>query len=323
MADGMLPILKEAAQVPGLFKEIYGDLAKPGVTQVGKALSTVLGLGNTILWPLTLLNERARIALEKNLEKYREQLNSIPPEKISEVPPELGVPIAEKLSYVTDEQLSDLYINLLAKASTTDLAHTAHPSFVNVVNNLSPDEAVLLQHVRNDIPFIEVRLQKKDANEWRTLGRLLTGLEMAAKLSFPQNVVAYLSNFEGLGLIDIRHDILMVDPPAYERLEQQYRPGPEKSPHDQGTHELVFHRGKIELTPIWAALYLSMSHEAKCALTVSKVARIHEGWRKSTTSARRTASGSQGITIRKARAGPVGIRRPCSQCSSVRLLKPK
>ena len=34
----MLPILKEASQVPGLFKEIYGDLAKPGVSQVGKAL---------------------------------------------------------------------------------------------------------------------------------------------------------------------------------------------------------------------------------------------------------------------------------------------
>src|ERR1035438_5295163 len=38
--------------------------------------------------------------------------------------------------------------------------------------------------------------------------------------------------------------------------------------------------------------------------------------------ARRIASGSLAITVRKARAGPVGTRLPCSQCSSVRLLRP-
>ena len=51
-----------------LLKEIYGDLLKPGVSQVGKAIGTLIGLGNTILWPLLLLNESARIAIDKNLE---------------------------------------------------------------------------------------------------------------------------------------------------------------------------------------------------------------------------------------------------------------
>ena len=93
MTDPTLPILREATQIPGLLKDIYGDLAKPGVEQVGKALGTVLGLGNTILWPLTMLNERARIALEKNLEKYRRQLDG--KDKIVEVSPEVGVPVLE------------------------------------------------------------------------------------------------------------------------------------------------------------------------------------------------------------------------------------
>src|ERR1700691_3497183 len=38
------------------------------------------------------------------------------------------------------------------------------------------------------------------------------------------------------------------------------------------------------------------------------------------SNARRTASGSRAITVRKARAGPLGTRRPCSPCSHVRLL---
>jgi len=39
-----------------LIKEIYGDLAKPGVTQVGNALGTVIGLLNTCLSPIKYLN---------------------------------------------------------------------------------------------------------------------------------------------------------------------------------------------------------------------------------------------------------------------------
>ena len=112
-----MEFLKELAQVPGLLKEIYGDLAKPGAAQAGKALSTIIGLGNTILWPFALANERAKIALEANLQKYRIRMESTPEEEVVEVAPEIGTPIAEKLGYVTNEQLSDMYIELLAKAS--------------------------------------------------------------------------------------------------------------------------------------------------------------------------------------------------------------
>jgi hypothetical protein len=50
---------------------VYDDLAKPGVQQVGKALSTVLGLGNTALLPLKLANEKAQLWYTKHMEEYR------------------------------------------------------------------------------------------------------------------------------------------------------------------------------------------------------------------------------------------------------------
>jgi hypothetical protein len=102
-----LTIVKEAAQIPGLLKEIYGDLAKPGVKQIGNALGTILGLGKTILWPLMLINERTKITLQRNLEKYRRQIQDVPKEQIVPVAPEVGVPISEKLAYVTNEELSN------------------------------------------------------------------------------------------------------------------------------------------------------------------------------------------------------------------------
>jgi hypothetical protein len=252
MTDSTLPILREAAQVPGLLKDIYGDLAKPGVSQVGQALDTILGLGNTLLWPIQLLNEKAKIGLQRNLDKYRLQLKEIPADQIVAVRPEVGVPISEKLAYVTDHELSDLYINLLAKASTTHTAHFAHPSFVNIINNLSPDEAVLLKELRttNNIPFITAQLVRKDpTGGWITLADILTGLERKTQITFQENTVAYFSNFEGLGIIEIRRDIFIVNPSLYEELERIYRPLCEANAFDREQHDLKFEQGKIEVTP--------------------------------------------------------------------------
>lgn len=198
-----MDLLKEIAQSAAILKELYGDLAKPGVQQAGKALATVIGLGNTILWPVALLNEKTRIALEVNLEKYRQKMENVSSDDTCEVPPEIGVPIAEKLSYVTNEEISDMYTELLANASQVQKANVAPPSFVNVIANISPDEAILLRSIRNmpGIPYIEVRLKSRDKNEWTTLDAMKPGLSCFRELRYPNNIHAYLSNLEGLGVL--------------------------------------------------------------------------------------------------------------------------
>lgn len=247
-----MSLIKEIVQVPGLLKDIYGDLAKPGVEQAGKALGTVIGLGNTILWPVALANEKARIALESNLEKYRKRLENTPKEDITEVAPEIGVPIGEKITYVTNDELSDMYVELLAKASTKSSSSLAHPSFVNVINNLSPDEAVLLKTLRTtqSLPFIEIRLHKDGKPEWNTLDPLYSPLSKVTGISFPNNVVAYVSNFEGLGLLQVRTDIFMAGEGIYEPLEIESR-AKFKGLEDilEPKMQIKFQKGKIEVTP--------------------------------------------------------------------------
>src|SRR5262245_16064685 len=152
MSEEWIELGKEALKI---LPEIYGDLAKPGVRQAGIALETVIGLCNTVLLPIRIANAWAQIVFNRNIEKYAEEIKHLPEEKVASVPPEIGVPILERLSYVTNEELSDLYVNLLAKASCVDTAQFAHPGFVNIVNNLSPDEAVLLKemHRHGAMPF--------------------------------------------------------------------------------------------------------------------------------------------------------------------------
>ena len=185
-----------------LIKEIYGDLAKPGVQNVGTALAAVLGLGVTLMWPIMWANERAKIALEDNLEAYRDRLKDVPPEQISIAPPEVAMPILEKIGYVTNEELRSLYIELLAKASIKELNNQAHPSFVNIINNLSPDEAKLLQSLipKEVIPFITTRLNLKNGGmDLETPVVIISDIS----LTFPENIGAYISNLVGVGLLEI------------------------------------------------------------------------------------------------------------------------
>lgn len=257
MSNQWLEFAKEAMKLPALLPEIYGDLLKPGVKQAGLALETVVGLGNTILWPIALANARARIALERNLEKYREEIKHLPNEKVAPVVPELGVHILEKLGYVTNEELSDLYINLLAKASCVDTVHFAHPAFVHIINNLSPDEALLLKELdrrgRDPIPYFSARWIRKEPVEYIEFAEMLTKLEEVVPLAFPKNLFAYFSNLDGLGVVRIERTPADRFAAAYNELQEFYRPYFEKFMNENIVDPKNFgsetEYGRIELTP--------------------------------------------------------------------------
>jgi hypothetical protein len=248
MASGWLDVAKEALKIPGLLVEVYGDLAKPGVRQVGKALDTVLGLGNTILWPILWANERSRVYLEKNLLDYCKRLEHLPVEKVVCVAPEIGVPIAEKLAYVGDEKLSDLYVTLLAKASDIDTVSQAHPSFINVINNLSPDDAQLLEFFVNndDIEFVTAKWHNPEL--YSIAWDLLIAPNFLSGLTFPQNVPAYINNLAGLGLVSIHRDRTVYKSDVYAILEEYWTIKFPKELAPEADRELVFEGGVISIT---------------------------------------------------------------------------
>lgn len=263
MSDsGLLQVAREAVKLPSLLVDIYGDLAKPGVKQVGMALETVIGFGNTILWPLTLANARSRMALERNLENYRLRLEQVAPGDVVKVPPEVGVPIAEKLAYVTDSHLSALYVALLATASSLKTMEYVHPSFVHVVDHLAPDEAIVLENFGGPefvIPTVSAIWNSAESNDtiWdSSLSVLLSG-GLSSNLRYPHRLPAYISNLSGLGLLEFDSTQELSDPSGiYDILETHWR---EKigtnSSHPERT--LAFRRGFIASTQFGEQFYHS------------------------------------------------------------------
>jgi hypothetical protein len=221
--EGWLQLVQDAIKLPGLLVEIYGDLARPGVKQVGKALDTILGLGNTILWPIAWANERSRIALNQNLEKFRKCMEAVPEERVIPIAPEIGVPIAEKLAYVHNNLLSDLYVNLLSKAADMEAVEQAHPSFVNIINNLSPDEAQLLKKFQHShtAPYLTAKAISDDSL-FIVLCTSILSKQWESGLTFPKNIPAYISNLTGLGVITAPSGEFLDDTKIYDEIESAW-----------------------------------------------------------------------------------------------------
>ena len=260
-------VVAQFAKSVGLLSEIYGDVAKPGVQQVGKALATVLGLGNTCLWPLAILNGKAEIALTRNLETFREKLATVPMEKIVPVAPEVGVPIAEKLGYVRDENLANLYLNLLLKASCSNTVHQAHPAFVNVISDLAPDEATLLEYVFEEdcVIYLHAKWQHPVKPTYTVAGDLLLSPSLLDQLTFPQNAPAYLHHLAGLGLLKAYPD-RQAAAGNYSDVTDHWRDQLEKSrtPDEFGT--LNFQQG-IVLSTDFGRQFIEACHSKANEMT--------------------------------------------------------
>ncbi|MHC2459939.1 hypothetical protein ACVMIX_006643 [Rhizobium leguminosarum] len=60
----------------------------------------------------------------------------------------IALPIAEKLRFYTDgDPITELYINLLARAMDGQRVGEAHPAFFTVITQLAPDELLFLNEV--------------------------------------------------------------------------------------------------------------------------------------------------------------------------------
>jgi hypothetical protein len=203
-----------------LLQMIYKDAAQPGVQQVGSAIGTILGLGNTLLLPLRLLNERASAAFINNMERYRESLKDVPMSAICPVTSEIGVPILERLAYVTDETIAEMFVQLLSSASQTSHADEVHPAFVHVIDNMSPDEAKLIRAISLYKHNVYGTFQIVPPGTQHVLGQgkylLSPRIVEGAQLVYPEYAPAYIENLKRLGILE---SFLHSDPEKHLREE--------------------------------------------------------------------------------------------------------
>lgn len=215
-------IAKDVAKtsLPQLANSVYQDLLSPGMKKAGIALANVVDFASLLVVPLEIISEKVRMNVSKNLKSYQRKLDAVPENEIRNVEPEIGVPIVEKLSYTTCEEIAEMYTTLLAKASTTGTIGQAHPAFVQFLERMSVDEGRILKYLDGKKDFVCVcpRYYREENGGFIEIDGDITEIEDKVQLLFPQNINSYIDNLCSIGIIIRKTGNHFSDEALYERV---------------------------------------------------------------------------------------------------------
>ncbi|WP_439865657.1 DUF4393 domain-containing protein [Pseudomonas syringae] len=199
---------------------IYEDAIQPVAKQVGKSLEIVGKAVNAALMPIQGLVWGAETIQAFLKDTLSQKLKDVPPEDIVPPRPNIAGPAIESLRYTGHEDsLKDMYANLLATAMNKNIVEKAHPAFVEIIKQLTPDEARLIAFLLGDglFPILTVR-GKREAGGTRDIAVNVSLFGEQAELEHPQLCPAYIDNLCRLGLTEIPPGRTYNDEAVYDEL---------------------------------------------------------------------------------------------------------
>lgn len=216
-------------QSSGVLEKAYDDLAHPTAKSLGNTISLIprtvgIWLGK---WEKWVINGEESIRL--TTQAVQSKASQIPVAKLTEPEPYVAIPAIQQLSYCYDsKELRELYANLLVSSMNTDTKYQVHPSFVDIIKQLTPDEAKLLKHISNKsgkinklmryIPLIDLQIELGSGKGHIALVRNYSNLGDNV-CDYPENTCSYIENLDRLKLICILEDIHLMNPEEYVSLE--------------------------------------------------------------------------------------------------------
>lgn len=191
----------------------YDDLLHPVASETGKLLGRVTRALNAAFAPLDqwILQREMNVAQTKKT--LEDKLAYADPEKIVTPEPYVAVPALQYISYsISNKELYDLYANLLSKAMYADTKEKVHPSFVEIIKQLSPADALVLKEfTKSKEPIAAARM----SIILRTKGLQLVGqpkqvrysLELVSDIQIDtlseEQIQVSVDNLKRLGLITL------------------------------------------------------------------------------------------------------------------------
>lgn len=205
---------------------VYQDVVQPAAQELGIALQTVARSVHIALAPVSALVWGYDQIKDFVSTKVAERLKNVPPENIVAPKPNVAGPALESLRYTGHEEtLSDMYANLLAASMDKATAEGAHPAFVEIIRQLTTDEAKLVSLFLRDIPFplLNVGWEYKEQSEQKSGGQSVkvnfSLLGEAAGCEFNNLVPTYIDNLCRLGIVEVPPMWQYTSPGVYEPLE--------------------------------------------------------------------------------------------------------
>ncbi len=131
--------------------EEFAEASKGSGESLGRSVKTLSRTVEALLTPLSVMvwaydtiKEKFILDLERKMEKVPEERRILPNV-------EIAGPAVEALRFTgQNDELRNLFANVLATSMDAETAANAHPSFVEIIKQLSSDDARILRFMPRD-----------------------------------------------------------------------------------------------------------------------------------------------------------------------------
>lgn len=209
----------------------YDDLLHPAAAEMGKILKRIPAVINAACASIDMWVFRRTYNVEKieHLLASRMPLDSL--EKIVPPNPYVLIPALQYISYsISSDELFDLYANLLSKAMYDDTKEKVHPSFVEIIKQLSPVDALVLKKFANSeepvaAAMLSIRLRQRGLHIVGQSSSERAFLECVPNIHISgiseDQILVSVDNLKRLGLVSLFERYLL-DVNAYDFVKESH-----------------------------------------------------------------------------------------------------
>ncbi len=181
---------------------------------------------NSVFCSLSKWLVNGRESLRLTAEAIKEKVKQIPEDKLVEPEPYVAIPAIQQISYCQNsEELRDLYANLLTASMNADKKWQVHPSFVDIIKQLTPDEAKIIKSIpnfkNNFMPAIDVKLLHKDSSRdgHQLFITNFTNVGLN-EIENKENICSYIDNLVRLNILEVPPTYHLTNESLYKPLEE-------------------------------------------------------------------------------------------------------
>lgn len=195
------------------------------VNEIDKTASLLVRTIHAALNPL----EKWVLQREYNLTETKilleEKLKNIPIQNIITPPSYIAVPALQSISYcMNDTQLRDMYAELLAHSMNSDTVDIVHPTFVEIIKQMSPFDALVFKELTQTLvqPCISIKYMNKKTDALYPVQDIVA-FNNIEKFPLVSTQIA-LENLDRLRLIEINKRSKFNNFQKYEELKISVQP---------------------------------------------------------------------------------------------------
>lgn len=238
-----------------MIEKVYDDGAKDFVHESGITLSLIPKAINAALVPMRKWIAEREYSLKETQVLLEKKLENISADEIVEPESYIAVPALQAISYsMNNEVLRNLYANLLANSMNIKVKDSVHPSFVDIIKQMSPSDAKIFGEICSSQirPTIDLSISINNEHGEQEHLYNITWINTYEY----KEVLVSLSNLLRIGLIQIDKGVEYTYDPNYENVRKNKAYLNYKKKYERATNVRINETKQfIKITPLGELFY--------------------------------------------------------------------